>query len=141
MNIHQNTVIFLKKTMKVYFKAVMLSLKIYENILKFIFLMGGGALDIGGILGVFRLFRQVFKLVIYGCKKRWRCRNFIDTLKYLWTDTNKHEWARCKTMKSRLYSRHASKSSEQNGVKTRNQLIGNRSISLSFQQITLIPTT
>ena len=70
MNIHQNTVIFLKKTMKVYFKAVMLSLKIYENILKFIFLMGGGALDIGDILGVFRLFRQVFKLVIYGCKKR-----------------------------------------------------------------------
>ena len=42
---------------------------------------------------------------------------------------------------SRLYSRHASKSSEQNGVKTRNQLIRNRSISLSFQQITLIPTT
>ena len=33
--------------MKAYFKAVMFSLKIYENILKFNFLMGeGGGLDI-----------------------------------------------------------------------------------------------
>ena len=32
--------------MKGYFKAAMLSLKIYENILKFNFLIGGGVLDI-----------------------------------------------------------------------------------------------
>ena len=32
--------------MKTYFKVVMLSLKIYENILKFNFLTGGGGLDI-----------------------------------------------------------------------------------------------
>ena len=44
MNKHQKRC-FLKKTMKAYFKVVMLSLKIYENILKFNFLMGGG-LDI-----------------------------------------------------------------------------------------------
>ena len=43
MNIHQKMVIFFffEKTMKTYFKAVILSLKIYENILKFNFLMGG----------------------------------------------------------------------------------------------------
>ena len=42
MNIHQKMVIFFeKKTMKAYFKAVMLSLKIYENILKLNFLMTG----------------------------------------------------------------------------------------------------
>ena len=35
-------VFFFEKTMKRYFKAVMLSLKIYENILKFNFLIGGG---------------------------------------------------------------------------------------------------
>ena len=40
MNRHQKTVIFFEKTMKGYFKAVMLSLKIYENILKFKFLNG-----------------------------------------------------------------------------------------------------
>ena len=40
MNIHQKMVIFLKKTMKAYSEAVLLSLKIYENILKFNFLMG-----------------------------------------------------------------------------------------------------
>ena len=32
---------FFEKTMKAYFKAVMLSLKVYENMLKFSFLMGG----------------------------------------------------------------------------------------------------
>ena len=42
MNIHQKMMIFLKKTMKAYFKAVILSLKIYENKLKFNFLMGRG---------------------------------------------------------------------------------------------------
>ena len=45
MNIHQKTVNFLKKTMKAYLKVAMLSLKIYENILKFNFLMRG-VLDI-----------------------------------------------------------------------------------------------
>ena len=39
MNIQQKTVIFLKKTMKAY---LMLSLKIYENILNFNFLIGQG---------------------------------------------------------------------------------------------------
>ena len=42
MNIHQKVVIFLEKTMKRYFQAVMLSRKIYENILKFNFLMREG---------------------------------------------------------------------------------------------------
>ena len=32
--------------MKAYFKVVVLSIKTYENILKFNFLMGGGVLDI-----------------------------------------------------------------------------------------------
>ena len=41
MNIHQKIVIFFGKMMKGYFKAVMLSLKIDENMLKFNFLMGG----------------------------------------------------------------------------------------------------
>ena len=51
MNIQQKTVIFLKKTMKAYFKAVMFSLKIYENILKFNFLMGWG-MECGGGRGI-----------------------------------------------------------------------------------------
>ena len=42
MNIHQKMVIFFEKIMKRYFKTVMLSLKIDENILKFNFLMGRG---------------------------------------------------------------------------------------------------
>ena len=33
MNMHQKTVIFFEKKMKGYFKAMMLSVKIYENIL------------------------------------------------------------------------------------------------------------
>ena len=41
MNRHQKMIFFFEKTMKRYFKAVMLSLKIYENILKFNFLIGG----------------------------------------------------------------------------------------------------
>ena len=39
MSIHQKIVIFLEKMMKAYFKAVILSIKTYENILKFNFLM------------------------------------------------------------------------------------------------------
>ena len=41
MNIHQKIVIFFEKMMKQYFKAIILSLKINENILSFNFLMGG----------------------------------------------------------------------------------------------------
>ena len=57
MKTHQKTIAFFKKVIKAYFKAVMLSLKIYENILKFNFLMGGG-----GCL------RKFFKAVIYQCR-------------------------------------------------------------------------
>ena len=39
MNIHQKTIVFFEKTMKAYFKAVILSIKTYENILKFNFLI------------------------------------------------------------------------------------------------------
>ena len=47
MNMHQKTAIFfLKKAVKTYFKAIILSIKIYENILKFNFLMGGAGGDI-----------------------------------------------------------------------------------------------
>ena len=41
MNIHQKMVIFFEKTMKAYPEAVILSIKNYENILNFNFLMGG----------------------------------------------------------------------------------------------------
>ena len=92
---------FLKKTMKAYFKAVMLSLKIYENILKFNFLMGG--------IRHTDCLCNFFKAVIYRCKKRWRCRNFITTLKYFRIDTR--EWARCKTMKTCVYSLYYSSAS------------------------------
>ena len=51
MNIHQNMVIFFEKTMKAYFKVIILLLKVYENILNFNFLMGGrrGGEGEGGI--------------------------------------------------------------------------------------------
>ena len=39
MRIHQKMVMFFKKIMKAYFKVVILSIKIYENILKFNFLI------------------------------------------------------------------------------------------------------
>ena len=48
MNIHQNMVIFFEKTMKAYFKVIILLLKVYENILNFNFLMGGGRGGGGG---------------------------------------------------------------------------------------------
>ena len=41
MNIHQKIVFFFEKTMKQYFKAIILLLKINENILNFNFLMQG----------------------------------------------------------------------------------------------------
>ena len=52
--------------MKAYFKAVMLSLKIYENILKFNFVMWGG----GGVRGIRHTdcLRKFFKAVIYQCR-------------------------------------------------------------------------
>ena len=56
MKIHQKAMIFFEKknTMKACFKAIILSIKIYKNILKFNFLMdggrgGGGARGLGGI--------------------------------------------------------------------------------------------
>ena len=64
MNIHQKMVIFFEKTMKRYFKAMILSLKNYENIVKFNFLMGGGGIrHIDGL-------HKCFETVIYRCKKR-----------------------------------------------------------------------
>ena len=51
---------FWKKTMKAYFKAVMLSLKIYENILKFSFLMG--------VIRHTDCLPKFFKAVIYRCR-------------------------------------------------------------------------
>ena len=43
MNIHQkNGGFFWKKTMKAYFRAIILSIEIYENVLNFNFLMGDG---------------------------------------------------------------------------------------------------
>ena len=42
MNIHQQMVIFFGKTMKLYSNTVILSLKIYEKILKSNFVMEGG---------------------------------------------------------------------------------------------------
>ena len=101
MNMPQKMVIFLKKTMKAYFKPVMLSIKIYENILKSNFLIAG--------IRHTDCLCKFFKAIIYRCKKRWRCRNFITTLKYLWIDTR--EWARCKTMKTCVYSLYYSSAS------------------------------
>ena len=64
MNIHQKKEIvffffFFEKTMKGYFKVVILSLKFYENILNFNFLMGEG-----GIRHIDCL-RKCFETVIY----------------------------------------------------------------------------
>ena len=57
MNIHQNMVIFFEKTMKAYFKVIILLLKVYENILNFNFLMGGGMGGRGrGVLDVLTVF-------------------------------------------------------------------------------------
>ena len=64
MSIHQKMVIFFEKMMKVYFKAAILSIKTYENILKFNFLMGEGGIRHIDCLGKF------FKAVIYLCKKQ-----------------------------------------------------------------------
>ena len=53
MKIHQKAMTFFEKknTMKACFKAIILSIKIYENILKFNFLMdGGGGMGVLDIL-------------------------------------------------------------------------------------------
>ena len=99
MSISQKMVIFcFKKMMKAYFKAVILLIKTYENILKFNFLMEGNRhID---------CLHKYFEAVIYRYKKHWRCRDFITTLKYLWIDINKREFTRRKMMKSWLYSRY-----------------------------------
>ena len=56
MNIHQNMVIFFEKTMKAYFKVIILLLKVYENIQNFNFLMGGGVGGGRGVLDVLTVF-------------------------------------------------------------------------------------
>ena len=100
--------LFFEKTMKGYFKAAMLSLKIYENILKFNFLIGGG----GGIRHIGCLCKY-FEAVIHRRKKQWSVWWFMSTLKYLWIDTNKGEFTQCKTMKTWRYSRHTSSTPHQ----------------------------
>ena len=55
MSIHQKIVISFEKMIKAYFKAIILLIETYENILKFKFLIGEG-----GGKGVYQLFRQVF---------------------------------------------------------------------------------
>ena len=67
MNIHQKTVIFFEKAMKEYLKAIILSLKIYENILNFNFLIGGGG---GGGIRHIDCLHKFFKAVIYRYKKQ-----------------------------------------------------------------------
>ena len=61
----------MKKMMKAYFKAVILSIKSYENIVKFNFLMGESG---GGAAGIRHIdcLGKYFEAVIYRCKKQWR---------------------------------------------------------------------
>ena len=54
-------VIFFEKTMKAYFKTIMLQIKINENILKFNFLMAGG----GGSMTLIACLCKYFEAVIY----------------------------------------------------------------------------
>ena len=68
MNIHQKTVFFFVKAMKEYLKAIILLLTIYENILNFNFLIGGGG-EGGGIRHIDCL-HKFFKAVIYRYKKQ-----------------------------------------------------------------------
>ena len=62
MSIHQKMMIFFEKIVKAYFKAVILTIKTYENILKFTLLMG--------CIGHIDCFGKFFKAIIYRCKKR-----------------------------------------------------------------------
>ena len=75
MIIHQKIAIIFEKTMKAYSKVVMLSLKTYENILNFNFLIGGR-----GIRHIDCLCK-CFDAVIYQCKKQLSVVNFIYRLK------------------------------------------------------------
>ena len=65
MNIHQQVVIFFVKTMKVYSKTVILSLKIYEKILKSNFIM-----EEGGI-------KHIDCVCIYFEAVSYRCRGVV----------------------------------------------------------------
>ena len=55
----KKTVFFLKKTMKAYFRAINLSIEIYENILNFNFLMGEG--EGGGVLDILTVYASFLK--------------------------------------------------------------------------------
>ena len=59
MNIHQKTVFFFVKAMKEYLKAIILLLTIYENILNFNFLIGGGGG--GGILDILTVYTSFLR--------------------------------------------------------------------------------
>ena len=63
MNIHQKMVGFFEKTMEAYFKAVILSLKIYENILQFNFLMEvwGWRWGEGAVLDILTVYTNILK--------------------------------------------------------------------------------
>ena len=67
MNIHQKTVFFFVKAMKEYLKAIILLLTIYENILNFNFLIGGGG---GRGIRHIDCLHKFFKAVIYRYKKQ-----------------------------------------------------------------------
>ena len=60
MNIHQQMVIFFGKTMKLYSNTVILSLKIYEKILKSNFVMEGGGGG-GGVLNILTVYAFTLK--------------------------------------------------------------------------------
>lgn len=74
MKIHQKAMIFFEKknTMKACFKAIILSIKIYKNILKFNFLMDGGRGG-GGGMGVLDILTA----------DAMKCRNFYRYKKEL----------------------------------------------------------
>ena len=65
----------------------------------------------GGIRNIDCL-RKFFEAVIYRYKKQWSVIIFVTARKYLWIDTNKHEWARRNTMKMWKYSLHTSSNTQ-----------------------------
>ena len=80
----KKTVFFLKKTMKAYFRAINLSIEIYENILNFNFLMGDGEGRGGrGVRHTYGL-RKFFKAVIIAIKNN-------EALLNLWPRENTFE--------------------------------------------------
>ena len=58
-----------------------------------LFIEGGEG---GGGLGILTVFIVLWSCIL-SMWKIMKCHNFIDTLKYLWINTNKREWDRCKT--------------------------------------------